>query len=60
MALDCEARMDHLQREPSVDGTDVNTQQASSKYKIRMSRKLSEIKRTKICRNGRCPELPVF
>ena len=55
MALDCEARMDHLQREPSVDGADVNIQEASSKDKIRMSRKLSAIKRTKICRNGRYP-----
>jgi len=34
MALDCEARMDHLQREHSVDETHVNIQEASSKDKF--------------------------
>jgi len=32
MALDCEARMDHLQGEPSVDGTHVNSRPSGVIY----------------------------
>lgn len=34
MALDCEERIDHFQREPSMDGTHVNIQEARTKDKF--------------------------